>query len=101
MLTHDVVVQCNVRKSSTIKGWGRIAGRGGQTVAKHFGHDDEVLLRIEGASDAHHGFGVGVLPAIECWHDNDVVTCRVELSIGFLGKLGVVQGKSGLEPYVS
>jgi hypothetical protein len=101
MLAHDVIVHGNAGERGTVKRRGRVAGRGGQAIAKHIGHDDEVLLQIESASDTHHGFGVGVLPAIERRHDNDIVTGGVHLPIGLVGQLDLRQGEPGLEPHVS
>ena len=99
MLTHDIVVHGDIGKDRAVKRRSGVAWRRGQAVPKQVWHDDEVLLRVKTVPCRDGCFVLGDLAAIERRHHNDVVARRVELSVGFVRKLGLGKGQSALKRY--
>jgi hypothetical protein len=91
MLRHYVVVNGDLRKARAIERRWRVAGRRGQSIAEHVGHDDEVALGIERLAGTDRPLDVGVMSRIRRRIDHQIGLAGVEPAVSFVCELRSAQ----------
>ena len=70
-------------------------------LPKRFGHDDEVLGRVQGHARADHWLVGLVAGGEEGGEDDDVVPAGVQFPVGLIGQAGSPQAEAALQVHVA